>query len=198
MPGVGLPLTPWQLFSYGLRGCVGILCLILVALNMVLLVEGSYLSGLDDWVDKTGFVFIRVDCILLALVVLLAELEGKWFQRYALILKYWPVRGGLQTFLGSLSLFGCGMVSSTGDTTVKVFIQVVGFFLMAVGVVYVLASLLHMNSGRVAAATEGPPADSVSGPGEPDGQNGNEDEEKSKTYEGPGEPSKTPQKFVYK
>ena len=41
-------------------------------------------------------------------------------------------------FLGSLALTGCGMVSSTGDASIKLAMQILGFFLIAFGVVYIV------------------------------------------------------------
>ena len=84
---------------YVLRTVVGLTALVVLVLNVVVLVEGTYLESLADWLDKVGFVFIRLDCILMALTVAVAELQWMRLLKYALVLKYWAARGCVCAFV---------------------------------------------------------------------------------------------------
>eukprot|EP00667_Euglena_gracilis_P023548 EG_transcript_26634 len=134
---------PWaKVYQYTFRAVAAAMTLAILCLNVVLLVDAAYLVALSSAIDKTGYVFLRIDGILLAIFIILAELELRPFLKLAPALRYWPCRGLLHMFLGSLGLQGYGMAEPAGDTSVKVTIQVMSFFMIGLGVAYILVGAI--------------------------------------------------------
>jgi len=140
-------------WEYTARILCAVTTVAILCLNVVLLVNAAYITALTDVIDKIGYVFLRLDSIVFAAFIVFVEIEWSRFLALAPLLRHWPICGVLHIFFGSLSLEGYGMSVPNGNQTLKLTIQILSFFMIGIGVFYVLAGAFwHRNPEAPASA----------------------------------------------
>eukprot|EP00994_Dinema_validum_P004792 NODE_2860_length_632_cov_83.576329_g2380_i0.p1 GENE.NODE_2860_length_632_cov_83.576329_g2380_i0~~NODE_2860_length_632_cov_83.576329_g2380_i0.p1 ORF type:complete len:206 (-),score=47.03 NODE_2860_length_632_cov_83.576329_g2380_i0:14-565(-) len=161
--------------SFILKWLTALACLCMVASNCTLLITGA-IKKLPTVIDQIAFVLLRSYCCIFGMLMVATVLEWRWFTRFVVMLQFWGIRGLFLIFIGTLCISACEItVQATGNWE-KFFVQITGFVVMGLGLVYLVLSLLCMNrsSGTKHEAPteveEAPedPAPSKRLPGQPD------------------------------
>ncbi|KAG5192054.1 hypothetical protein JKP88DRAFT_133702, partial [Tribonema minus] len=88
---------------------------------------------------------VRVYAIVFCIGIILAELEWPSIMKNAVLLRWWPVRGLLYTFVGLLTL----EISDFNDNPVaEAFHYIFGWILVGVGVLYFFMGLARLHKVR--------------------------------------------------
>lgn len=149
-------LTVRQLFIYILRFLKGLVVLSLVAdvaAFMLVLVAGVQADQQPN-MERAFTVLSSVGFIIICCILVVAEFGPEWFVSRLRPFHYWGVRGGCLVWQGimtissvqTLSAAVAGQVNSDQNDAMLLLGKICGWFLIAIGLLYVMFSAMCLRS----------------------------------------------------